>query len=99
MVWIKISHPHAPSLTSTLFQATLLSFQRIKLVFTDFTTEFGYDFVRLYDGPSSSHTLLGEWSGSYNSSFDNYTSQNVAFVVFETDFSIVASGFQANWCK
>ena len=36
----------------------------IALTFTSFATEAGYDFVRVYDGATTSSTLLGTYSGS-----------------------------------
>merc|ERR1711994_8395 len=38
--------------------------QKVRLVFEAFTTEYNYDFVKVYDGDSTSSRRLGSFSGN-----------------------------------
>ncbi|CAI5443871.1 unnamed protein product [Caenorhabditis angaria] len=70
---------------------------RIQLHFTDFWTESGYDYVKIYDGRNSTQPLLASISGNLvgNSNL-TYTStgQNL-YVLFTSDRSNVFKGFSA----
>ena len=69
----------------------------ITLTFTSFVTESGYDYVRIYDGPTTSAALLGEFSGS--SLPPTLTSSRVMgmLIRFTTDGSVVAAGWSATY--
>lgn len=70
----------------------------ITLSFSAFDYEENYDFVSIYDGTSTSSTLLGEFDGSSIPADLTATSGSM-LIVNETDYSIVESGFQATWAS
>ncbi|MBN2273765.1 MAG: Ig-like domain-containing protein [Bacteroidales bacterium] len=66
----------------------------IVLQFTEFTTESGYDYVRVYDGATTSAALLGSFSGS--SLPPVLTSGGGSMLItFTTDNNITAAGWSA----
>ncbi|XP_055887821.1 CUB and sushi domain-containing protein 3-like isoform X3 [Biomphalaria glabrata] len=69
----------------------------IRIQFLD--TETNYDFLSIFDGPTTQSSLLVRLTGSnfnYASSTLNFTSStNKLFVFFETDRSISRTGFKA----
>ena len=68
----------------------------INLFFTEFNIEQGYDFVRVYDGPTTDDLLLGEFTGT--SLPDMLTSSgNILLVHFVSDYSITSSGWRAEY--
>ncbi|MBP7210492.1 MAG: PKD domain-containing protein, partial [Paludibacteraceae bacterium] len=68
----------------------------IRLRFTDFTTESGFDYVKIYDGPTTSSPLLGAFSGSSIPSVVTSTG-GIMLVHFTTDASSVAAGWTASY--
>ena len=71
---------------------TVASGYQVKMSFNDFDLESGYDFLRVYDGPTTSSTLIGTYSGSSIPS-DIIASGNELTVRFTSDYSIVDEGF------
>lgn len=68
----------------------------VTLTFTSFSTESGYDFVKVYDGNSTSATLLGSYSGSTIPS--SLTSSGSSMLVyFTSDYMETAAGFEASY--
>jgi hypothetical protein len=68
----------------------------VTLNFSAFNTESGNDTVSVYDGLSTSDTLLGTFSG--NSIPSSVTANSGAMlVVFSSNATIEASGFNASW--
>ncbi|MCS7189561.1 MAG: T9SS type A sorting domain-containing protein [Bacteroidia bacterium] len=68
----------------------------IELSFSSFNTELNYDFVEVYDGPSTNHPLLGRYSG--NSIPPILTSSGGSMlVVFTSDSSVTRAGWQASY--
>jgi len=68
----------------------------IKLTFDSFNTEASFDFLRIYDGPTTASTLLGTYSGTtlppvINSSGGSLTLR------FTSDNSTTKAGWTANW--
>ena len=49
---------------------TISSNAKLELAFIRFQIESGYDFVKVYDGPTSSSTLIGEYDG--DSAYTHY---------------------------
>ena len=76
-------------------QFTISTGSAITLSFTLFDTEAGYDFVKVYDGSSSSGSLLGTFSGSNIPSA--VTSTADMYVEFSADGSVEGSGFVATY--
>ena len=68
---------------------------RITVQFTEFSTEAGYDYVKLYDGASTSSTSLGSFSGTTVPAPVTSTSGSLT-VTFTSDSSSVNNGFVAN---
>ena len=69
---------------------------RIELVFMIFDTETAYDFVHVYDGESSSASLIGRFHGSSLPSPVTSSSSKL-FLRFTTDHSVTESGFRARF--
>uniref|UniRef100_A0A8C1V1L3 CUB and zona pellucida-like domain-containing protein 1 n=1 Tax=Cyprinus carpio TaxID=7962 RepID=A0A8C1V1L3_CYPCA len=67
----------------------------VSLIFTDVDLETCCDYIKVYDGPSSHHTLLGEIREYRNQSFKS--SNNDLTVFFFSDGSSTKKGFHANW--
>jgi hypothetical protein len=68
---------------------------RITVQFTEFSTESGYDYVKLYDGASTSSTSLGSFSGMTVPAPVTSTSSSLT-VTFTSDNSAANNGFVAN---
>ena len=75
---------------------TISTGSAITLSFSDFATEAGYDFVKVFDGSSSTAALLGSFSGSSNPGTVTATSGTM-HVEFFADSSIQAGGFEATY--
>ena len=68
----------------------------ITLTFSDFSTESGKDFVRIYNGPTTAYPLLKSLSGS--SLPQPVTSTGgVMLIVFSTDAANTAAGWSASY--
>ena len=68
----------------------------ITLTFTSFSTEEWYDFVRVYNGTTTSAPLLGSFSG--NSLPPVLTANSGSMLIrFTSDGSVVAAGWSANY--
>lgn len=68
----------------------------IQLSFSQFATESSYDFVRVYDGATTSAPLLGSYSGTTLP--PSLTSTGGAMlVVFTSDSSITRAGWEASY--
>lgn len=68
----------------------------ITLNFTSFSTENGYDFVKIYDGSTTASPLLGSYSGT--SLPPTQTSSGGSMLVhFTSDGSVQQGGFSANY--
>ncbi len=68
----------------------------ITLSFSAFNYEAGYDDLTVYDGTSAAGVLLGSFDGTTVPS-DLTATSGAMFVVHDTDFSVVRSGFAAAW--
>lgn len=70
----------------------------VSLVFLDFLLEnnegCNFDYVALFDGPTTKHTHLGNYCGS-DKPPDTITTSNQLLVVFKSDFNIGGRGFKA----
>jgi predicted metal-dependent phosphotriesterase family hydrolase len=68
----------------------------VSLKFNSFATEAGYDFVKVYDGQTTSSALLGQFSGT--SLPPGITSTDSCMLIeFNTDDAIVAAGWMATY--
>lgn len=68
----------------------------ITLTFNSFATESGYDFVKVYDGATTSSGLIGVYSGTALPAAVSSTG-NSMLIVFTTDGGVVASGWSASY--
>lgn len=68
----------------------------IQLTFSSFNTESNYDFVRVYDGPTTSSPLLGSYSGTSIPPTLTSTGGSM-LVVFTSDSSITRAGWEASY--
>ncbi|KAK3562973.1 hypothetical protein QTP86_012593 [Hemibagrus guttatus] len=91
--------PHYPSnyqnnarCTWTLLAGEL---QVVSLNFTFVDMESCCDFIRVYNGPTAQHSLLGSVTGNQIASFNS--SSRYMTVVFSTDGSVTGRGFRAQW--
>ena len=75
---------------------TLSSNTNIRLIFFRFRTEGGLDTVRVYNGRTSSSSLLGQFNGGSLPSAIT-SSNNALYIKFTTDGSITYSGFAASY--
>lgn len=69
---------------------------KLKLVFTDFDTELGYDTVFVYDGPDATYPLLGKYTGNTLPP-TLLTSGGKAFIHFMSDVGVTAPGWSLNY--
>ncbi|XP_059377004.1 deleted in malignant brain tumors 1 protein-like isoform X1 [Carassius carassius] len=76
---------------------TIHSTERMKvsLTFNSVSLETCCDYIKVYDGPSTSHPLLGEIREYRSQSFKS--SNNDLTVYFYSDSSSTSKGFHANW--
>jgi MSHA biogenesis protein MshQ len=68
----------------------------ITLSFSAFEYEYRYDYLRVYDGTSTSGSLLGSFTGSSVPS-DVTATSGAMYVVHDTDYSSTRAGFVATW--
>ncbi|KAF4084475.1 hypothetical protein AMELA_G00129260, partial [Ameiurus melas] len=69
--------------------------QVVSLNFTFVTLESGWDFIRVYNGPTAQHSLLGSLTGNQRATFNS--SSRYMTVVFSSDGSVTPQGFRAEW--
>ena len=69
---------------------------RVTLTFTRFRMESSYDFLRVYDGPSTASPLLGSYTGYTLPAVINSTGGSIT-VRQESDPSVTDTGFAINW--
>jgi len=82
------------NLTMTFYPAS--AGNMIQMVFTSFNTESGYDYLRIYDGTSTSATLIGTYHGTTGPG--TVTATNVAGALtfnFTSDGSVTPAGWAA----
>jgi hypothetical protein len=68
----------------------------VTLTFSSFNTESGFDFLRIYDGPSTASPLIGTYSGTTLP--PAFTSSGGALTIrFTSDNAQIRAGWVANW--
>ena len=75
---------------------TLSSQANITLTFNLFTTERGYDYLKVYDGETTSSPLIGKYHGSV---FPPPATSNSSklYLWFKSDGSVQKAGFSAQF--
>lgn len=72
--------------------------ETVTLTFTDFSFEDNTDFLRIYDGTTTSSPLIGEFSGTDLPEEGSITSSGPSLTISqETNATITANGFEATW--
>jgi len=66
----------------------------ITLTFTEFDTEYGFDYVKVYDGINNMSPIIGEYSGQL-STFSVTSSGGAMFIEFYSDEMITSGGWEA----
>ncbi len=81
--------------SACLWKITPEGASSVTLYFTEFETEAGFDFLKIYD--MQSQQVLAEYSGSYSPGLpDPVTSPSgKMFLVFSTNYSVTAPGWNA----
>ncbi|XP_053488028.1 deleted in malignant brain tumors 1 protein-like isoform X3 [Ictalurus furcatus] len=69
--------------------------QVVSLNFTFVDLESCCDFIRVYNGPTAQHSLLGSVIGNQRATFNS--SSRYMTVVFSSDVSVTPQGFRAEW--
>jgi CUB domain len=70
----------------------------VSISFENVNTESGWDFIRVYDGDSSSANRIVQLTGNNPTRLAKYyTTQINMFVEFTSDGSVFASGFSASY--
>lgn len=70
----------------------------ITLTFTAFNFEQGYDYVYIYDGPSTASTLIGQYSGTALPNGGTIVSSGGSITIRQTsDQGLTESGFAMTW--
>ncbi|MBK6346609.1 MAG: hypothetical protein IPF68_11875 [Bacteroidales bacterium] len=68
----------------------------VRMVFNSFNTESGYDYLRIYDGTSTSATLIGTYNGTTGPGTVTATNASGALTInFTSDVSITPAGWEA----
>ncbi len=87
---------YTASLSKTLTVKPDAAGKNARITFTEFATEADYDFVAIYDGPSASGTLLGNFSGStLPPSFTSSAAGGELTIKFTSDTEVNDKGFVA----
>ncbi|XP_016308934.1 deleted in malignant brain tumors 1 protein [Sinocyclocheilus anshuiensis] len=90
--WYPNNYPNNAQCTWTIHSTGNAT---VSLIFTDVDLETCCDYIKVYDGPSTLHPLLGEIQEYRNQSFKS--SSNDLTVLFYSDSSVTHRGFHANW--
>ena len=91
------SAPYGDSedLTMTIYPATADNL--IRLVFSAFNTESGYDYLRIYNGTSTSSPLMGTWNGTSGPGTVTANNSSGALTInFTSDGSVTRDGWAAS---
>jgi hypothetical protein len=92
------SGPYANNETYT-YTFTAASGNNLKVVFNSFSTEPGYDFLSIYDGPTTASPLIGTYSGTQIAAgqifYSSVAGGSLTFR-FTSDFSETSTGWDAN---
>jgi Zn-dependent metalloprotease len=71
----------------------------VALQFINFNTESGFDFLEIYDGPTTASPVLGTFDGTAlpNGGSFIYSTSGSITINFNSDQGVTASGFALNW--
>ncbi len=70
----------------------------VTLFFSSFNFELNYDYLYIYDGPSTASPLIGQYTGSSLPNGGTITSTGASITLRQsTDPGVTASGFELEW--
>lgn len=70
----------------------------VALNFTSFDMESGYDYLYIYDGPSTASPLIGQYDGTSLPNGGTITSSGGAITIQQiTDAGVIGGGYEINW--
>jgi PKD repeat protein len=88
------SYANNENFTETFYPATPGA--KIKFIFSSFSTEANYDYLRIYDGINTSATLIGTYNGTTGPGTVTATNASGALTFnFTSDGSVTATGWAA----
>ncbi|AOW19810.1 reprolysin-like metallopeptidase [Urechidicola croceus] len=74
-----------------------LGSDHVEITFLEFSLEYGYDNLRIYDGPDTSSTLIGTYTGTDNPGTITSTHESGSLTLhFTSDGSVTYSGWKAS---
>jgi len=89
------SYQNNENFTETFYPSTPGSM--IRFTFTSFSTESGYDFLRIYNGTSTSATLIGTYQGTTGPTTVTASNTSGALTFnFTSDGSVISTGWSAD---
>jgi len=88
------SYANNEALTETFYPST--PGNMVRMTFSSFSTESGYDYLRIYDGTSTSAPLIGTYNGTTGPGTVTATNASGALTFnFTSDGSVVSTGWAA----
>jgi PKD repeat protein len=88
------TYQNGENYTMTFYPAAAGSM--VRMVFNSFATESGYDYLRIYDGTSTSATLIGSYNGTTGPGTVTATNSSGALTFnFTSDVSVTPAGWEA----
>lgn len=90
------SNKHGSYTNGMTCQWSLSSNSNLELIFFRLQTESKFDFVKVYDGGSSSDPLIGRYEGTSMPGVIT-SSSNQLYITFRSDGSSTRSGFAASY--
>lgn len=82
---------------SKVFTLAPIGASFVCIKFSEFNTESGADFVKIYDNVNATGTLLGSYSGTTIPAGNIISSTGKMSIKFTSDYSVVRSGWTAIW--
>ena len=84
--------------TSTTITIAPTGASSVSLTFSSFNFEAGYDYVYIYNGPSTNSPLIGAYTGNTLPNGGTVTANSGVMTIRQfTDPAVEESGFAANW--
>lgn len=84
--------------TNSIFTINVSGANSITLNFESFNFENNYDYLQIYDGPNTSSTLIGSYTGTNLPNGGTIVSSSGSITIQQTsDQNTTGSGFKLNW--